>query len=182
MQYITKFLNGLFQYWGFSSAEDYFSTALGIKRSSYVLVQVSAFFVAWLYTFVNNWIWQPPEAAFILVGMTMANAYYGYRVSKQMRNENFSWRKFRKTGHIIASDLLAMAFLHRIIMLYPYYSAGADVLFAHFAAFKFRELFVHWRLLDLKKEGLYGSVMKMLNRPEIEREIDKLQDKEPKKD
>lgn len=173
MQYIIKFSDSIFQNWGFRSAADYFTTSLGVRKTSYISFQLFAFLMGWFFTFISNWIWHPPGAALILVGMTVANSYYGYQVAVA-RGEKWSWKKFRKTGHIIASDLLAMSILHWIITFYPYYEKGADLLFAHFAGFKFKELFVHWRQLDFKKSGL-TTILGLLRLKEVEEVIEKAQ-------
>lgn len=159
MQIVTNFCNEIFKNWGFDGSYDYVTTALGIKKTPFYAVQTAAFMIAWLLTFVSEWIWDPPAAAMLLVGMTCANAYYGYLANKSTKGENWEWRKFRKTAHIIASDLLAMAFLHWIITLYPYYERGADVLFAHLAGFRFRELFLHWKALGYKKGSFNFTYM-----------------------
>lgn len=179
MQRLLKFPDGIFTNWGYKDTIDYFSTVFGVKRTAYLTIQFGASLMAWFFTFVSEWIWDPPGAAYILVIMTLANSYYGYLVSAA-RGEKWSWRKFRKTAHIIASDLLALAILHWIITLYPYYERGADLLFAHFAGFKFKELFVHWRQLDFKKGGL-STVLSLLKFKEVEELIDKTQGRRTRK-
>lgn len=173
MQYIIRFSDSIFQNWGFRSTCDYITTSLGVRKTSYISIQLFALLMGWFLTFIADWIWDPPGAALILVGMTVANAYYGFLVARA-RGEKWSWRKFRKTGHVIASDLLAMAILHWIITFYPYYEKGADLLFAHFAGFKFKELFVHWRQLDFKKSGL-TTILGVLKLKEVQEVIDKTQ-------
>lgn len=162
MKQVKGFFTTFFNEWGFAGPNDYFLTILGLKTLPFFNLQLVGTVVAAGFAFCANWIWDPPGAAFLIIGMSLVNARYGYLVSKKIKGEGFRWSKFHRTFSVVVSDLLIMSLLHIAIKYYPYYSFMADLLFGWLLTHKGRAILHHMVMLNLQEGGLAGFLRKYI--------------------
>lgn len=160
MIHTRTFLTDIFRAWGFQSALDYAKTVTGVKSMTAAITPAAlklSFVGAGLaLSLWSRWVWHPPGASFLIIGMDLANAWYGYQVARQIKQEKFSRIKFQKTYSIIVSDLLLMSMIHQAIKHYPYLHDGRDVLFSYLFGSRFTGVFNHFVILKLQSGSLVG--------------------------
>lgn len=158
MIHTRTFLTDIFRAWGFESGGDYLRTVLGVKSLTATVtplaLKISFLLGGFGLSFWSTWIWQPPEASFLVLGMNLVNAWYGYQVAKKVKGERFSRLKFQKTASVMVSDILAMSMMHIAIKHYPYYETGRHVLFGYLFGYKLTSIFNHWVMLKLQSGSL----------------------------
>ncbi|GAA4353043.1 hypothetical protein GCM10023185_13270 [Hymenobacter saemangeumensis] len=109
--------------------------------------------------FFEKWIWNPPGAAFLILGMDLVNAWYGYKANKALRGEPFSLRKFTRTFAIMVTDMLGFAMLHHAINFYPWFTTAGDVLFSYYFTTKLTDIWGHWKEMKLSKGEFVGLLI-----------------------
>jgi hypothetical protein len=168
---LKDFSKVFFKEWGFTDGKDYITTVLGLKALPFFTLQLFGTAFGTVLAFFASWIWNPPGAAILIIGMTLVNARYGYLFSK-----------FHRTFSIVVSDLLIMSMLHIAIKYYPYYEFAADLLFGWLLAHKGRAILHHMALLRLQEGGLTGYLkeylMKVLKQKVGADLVDNIQDHE----
>lgn len=160
MIHTRTFLTDIFRAWGFQSALDYVKTVTGVKPLMAAItpaaLKVSFIGMGLCLSLWSDWVWHPPGASFLILGMDLVNAWYGYQVARQIKQERFSRIKFQKTYSIIVSDIFLMSMMHQAIKYFPYYASGRDVLFSYLFGFKFTGIFNHFVMLKLQSGSLVG--------------------------
>lgn len=187
MIHLRTFFTDIFEQWGFDSPTDYVKTVLGVKSMTAAItpiaLKVSFVALGLGLSLWTTWIWNPPGASFLILGMDLANAWYGYQVARQIKGEKFNRFKFQKTYSIIVSDILLMSMMHQAIKHYPYYASGRDVLFSYLFGFKFTGIFNHFVMLKLQSGSLVGYfrewMLKVLQTKVGAQMVDAVQGREP---
>jgi hypothetical protein len=151
---MQEFDKQMFKHWGFSGIKDYLSTALGLKIFPFFNFQLIGAGIAGFIVWFAEWIWHPPLGAVLIFSMTLINARYGYLVSKRIKKEGFSFRRFNRTFGVITADLLLMSIIHNSIRVYGYYEPLSDILFGWLFTNKLRMIIYHMALLKLQEGGL----------------------------
>lgn len=166
MLHARTLFTDIFRAWGFASGVDYVKTISGWKALtasvSPIALKVGFMGAGVALGFWADWIWNPPGASFLLLGMNVVNARYGYLVAKRVKHERFSRIKFQKTFSISVSDLLALAMLHWAIKYFPYYETGRDILFGYLFGYKATGIFNHWAILKLQSGDLVNHFRQWL--------------------
>ena len=154
MIHARTFFTDIFRAWGFSGPADYARTVLGVKTMTAAVtpaaLKVVFVLLGYGLTFWGSWVWHPPGASFLILGMDLVNAWYGYQVARQIKSEKFKLIKFQKTFSVMASDILAMSMVHHGTKYLPLSEGLRDVLFSYLFGFKFTAIFNHWVLLKLQ--------------------------------
>ncbi|KAA3438455.1 hypothetical protein [Rufibacter hautae] len=158
------FLSEIFQQWGFTNGRDYLITVLGIKAMPAwsLLLNLVGAAVTGLFVFMAKWVWEPPGAALLIIGMELLNARYGYLVSKKIKGEPFSVKKFRRTFGMVASDVLLLSMIHHAIKFYPNYSPLSHLLFGWLFLHRAQDILKHMTDLKLQDGGLAGFLRRWL--------------------
>ncbi|MFC6998080.1 hypothetical protein [Rufibacter roseus] len=186
-----KLFQTLFQNWGFSDAEDYVGTVLGVKAMPYLalLAHFVGALIAGGVAFMAKWVWEPPGAALLIIAMDLLNARYGYLVARKIKGEVFSWKKFHRTFGIIVSDVLLLSMIHHAVQFYPYYAPLSHILFGWLFMHRVGAIVKHMADLKLQDGGLKRFLLKWISnkiRTEVGTQIvDNIQGKEidtPKKE
>ena len=185
MIHARTFFTDIFRAWGFDSPADYAKTVLGVKSMT-AAITPAAFKILFVgvglsLSMWSSWVWHPPGASFLILGMDLVNAWYGYQVARQIKGEKFSRLKFQKTFSIVVSDILAMSMIHQAIKYFPYYESGRDVLFSYLFGIRFTAIFNHWVMLKLQEGTFMGYfrewIMKVLQTKLGAQVVDSVQDR-----
>ncbi len=171
MIHARTFFTDIFRAWGFDSPADYARTVLGLKTFSAAItpaaLKVAFVLLGYGLTYWGTWVWHPPGASFLILGMDVVNAWYGYQVARQIKAEKFKLIKFQKTFSVMVSDVLAMSMVHHGTQYLAHSEGLRDMLFSYLFGFKFTAIFNHWVLLKLQS-GSFAAyfrewLMKFLN-------------------
>lgn len=146
---------------GFNSGKELLA-AFGVQHYPPLLLKLQLVFTffsaAALVGFVEQWVWEPPAAALLLVGIDLFNFWYGWQVARKLRKERFSFTKAHETFGVIVSTLVLLAIIHWAILSYDYWKYAADMLFAWLFVFKTRKLLAKMAALKLQS-GELGSLI-----------------------
>lgn len=187
MIHARTFFTDIFKAWGFDSPTDYVKTVLGVKTFSAAITPAALklAFVCMGYGLAmwGSWVWHPPGASFLILGMDLANFWYGYQVARQIKGEKFKGIKFQKTFSVMASDILAMSMVHHGTKYLAHSEGLRDVLFSYLFGFKFTAIFNHWILLKLQSGSFMAYfrewMMGFLNSKAGKQTVDIIQNRPP---
>lgn len=161
---LKEAMNVFFSEWGFSGPKDYFTTVLGIKGAVATISIQALLGVGFaVLSFVENWIWNPPIAYFLLVLVILLDAWYGYRVAVKRKGEKFSWRKGYRTFSILGAHTLQLFFFYNLgTKVYPAAIFIAHGVFIYLTAYKVKSWLTHLALLQLQEGGLIRFILKLI--------------------
>jgi hypothetical protein len=144
-----------FKLLGFTGLQDMLASAYGLKSYAWpvLAVQLSGTLLAVLVAFCAKWIWDPPLAIAVVVGLEMLDTVYGIKVARTVKKEPFTWAKFERVfGKIVGTLLLLMA-VKNAINSYAYYRVLADLIFGWLFSAKLRKLVVKMVALKVAEGG-----------------------------
>ncbi|RPD46789.1 hypothetical protein DNI29_11530 [Hymenobacter sediminis] len=149
-------LTETFKLLGFDGPSDLVASAYGLKALPlFVLkIQVSGTLLAAIVAFSTKWIWKPPLAMVLLIGLDILNAWYGYQADVKLRGAGFKWDELQRTFGKIVGTLLVLTLIKNLINSYEYYAYAADVVFAWLFTYKGRKLAAKMVALKVVEGGL----------------------------
>lgn len=145
-----------FRLLGFNGPSDLAASAYGLKSYSVFLlkVQLSGTLLAAVVAFSAQWIWNPPLAMCLLLGLDLLNAWYGYQADVKLRAGHFKWDELQRTFGKLLATVLVLALVKNAINAYEYYAYMADVVFAWLFTHKLRKVVVKMVALKVVEGGL----------------------------
>jgi hypothetical protein len=145
-----------FKLLGFTGLQDMLASAYGLKSYAWPVLaaQVSGTLLAVLVAFCAHWIWDPPLAIAVLVGLEMLDTVYGLKVARTVKKEPFTWEKFERVFGKIVGTILLLMVVKNAINSYAYYRVLADLIFGWLFSAKLRKLVVKMVALKIAEGGL----------------------------
>jgi hypothetical protein len=152
----VRLYSSFFKLLGFTGLKDMLASAYGLKSYAWpvLALQLSGTLLTVLAAFCAQWIWDPPLAIAVLVGLEILNTVYGLKVARTVKKEPLTWAKFERVfGKIVGTLLLLMA-VKNAINSYAYYRVLADLIFGWLFSAKLRKLVVKMVALKVAEGGL----------------------------
>jgi len=152
----VRLYSSFFKLLGFTGLQDMLASAYGLKSYAWpvLAVQLSGTLLAVLVAFCAQWIWNPPLAIAVLVGLEMLDTVYGLKVARTVKKEPITWEKFERVFGKIVGTLLILMAVKNAINSYAYYRVLADVIFGWLFSAKLRKLVVKLVALKIAEGGL----------------------------
>jgi hypothetical protein len=152
----VRLYSSFFKLLGFTGLQDMLASAYGLKSYAWpvLALQLSGTLLTVLVAFCAKWIWDPPLAIAVLVGLELLDTVYGLKVARTVKKEPLTWAKFERVfGKIVGTLLLLMA-VKNAINSYAYYRVLADGIFGWLFSAKLRKLVVKMVALKIAEGGL----------------------------
>ena len=170
---------------GLHGPGDLLDSLLGIKMYKWQEFKLQAAITA-LIAFLSQWVWHPPYALAILMGLDLFNAIYGTLVSVRIQKEKFKWQEAHRTFGKLFATFLTCALLRGAIVAYPYYEPTAHILFGWLFSRKMAKLTQKMAALKVQESGMpnlvTGAIKMFLQSKYGDLLVDAAQDKKKPED
>ena len=141
---------------GFRGVGDALGSAFGLKLYPLPLlkIQLAGASLVAVGAFASQWVWEPPLAILVLLGLDVLNGIYGYRVAVSIKGEGFRWSEFNRTFAKLIATIVLLGLVKNTINSYAYYEPLADFLFGWLFTRKISKLTLKMAALKVQEQGV----------------------------